>query len=470
MLVGMGRRYAGPILVGENNLMRRVGLWLVALGFVVSALYVGCAASDNKKGSSSDGGSSGGSGGSGGEVTVGPQGGNGGSGGLPACAKFTAEAEQAPAAMLIVLDMTASMTVASKWSTAQQAVVAAIDKDVFDSMGLGLVTFPPTFTPPPQCVCDYIDANVCPGCCSLALPNGVSCGVSGLPQVAMAVAGMDKSNASTGVRHEIYDYLVNHSPVSNEDDGSPAYEAMTSGYSALSLYPGVDKRMLLLITDGGFSCTSLSNRPGYTDDYGCPDWEHPDVVNQLIVEKRDDPSTPIETFIIGVPGSDSNGQPSGPYATPPYSMKLALSTYAVNGSPDNVDPGCDSGLSFMQNGAPPTNPCHFDLTQGQFNANALADAIEAIRGKALGCVYPLPDPPPGETIDLDLVNVDVTVDGVGPTTIPRRSNPNDTCDTDGCWDYNAQNEVVLIGKTCTDVSEAESAKVDIVVGCETIIK
>jgi hypothetical protein len=453
--------------------MSRLGLALVALGFVTASLYVGCAASEEKNRSSSDEGSGGATGGSGG-IGIGASGGTGGSGGLPSCAQFTAEAEQAPAAMLIVLDMTASMNNSSKWSTAQLAVVSAIDKDVFDTMSLGLVTFPTTYSNPPQCLCTAIGIPNLQQCAqlwpTLTGSPGVSCGTSALPQVALAVAGMEKSNASTGVRHDIYQYLVNNGPLNNADDGSPIYEAMLGGYNALSLYPGVDKRMLLVITDGGFSCTSLSNRPGYQDANGCPDWEYPDTVNQLIVQRRDDPSTPVNTFVIGVPGSDSNGQPQGGFDTPPYSMRLALSTYAVNGAPNSVDPGCDSGLSFTPNGPDPAVPCHIDLSQGNFQPDALADAIAAIRGQALGCVYPLPDPPPGETIDLDLVNVDITVDGVGPTTVPRRSDPMDTCDPDGCWDYNQAGEIELIGVTCTSVSEAQTAKVDIVVGCETLLK
>ena len=77
------------------------------------------------------------------------------------------------------------------------------------------------------------------------------------------------------------------------------------------------------------------------------------------------------TFVVGVPGSDSTGQPQGPYATPPYNMLLALSTYAVSGSPTTVDPTCDSSAVFTQGGPAPAVPCHFDMTNGNFNTSVI---------------------------------------------------------------------------------------------------
>jgi hypothetical protein len=454
----------------------RIEAWL-GLSSLVGALVAatGCAAGSSS--STEGGGQAGTAQGGGGSTAQGGQAGDGGGigaggqgGGVdPMCAKFSAEATQAPSAILFAVDMSASMKKSSKWSTAQLAIVTAMDKDVFDGTTLGLVTFPTELTDPPQCVCDYIDAQVgLPGSCDLVLPNGVSCGFSGLPQVAMAPAGTDKSNIG-GVRKQIYDYLVTHSPLSNDDDGSPVYDAMVSGYNALKLQ-NIDRRVLVLITDGGFSCTSVSDRQGYVDGYGCGDWEFPESVNQLITAQRTDPNKPIFTFVIGVPGSDSVGVKKDGFDTPPYPMKLALSTYAVNGSPDTVDPACSKDAVFSQNGPEPAIPCHIDLSSGAaFNPDTLASAIQTIKGKALGCVYDLPTPPAGETIDPDFVNVEVTIDGA-TSLLPKRKDPADSCAADGCWDYNVGQQVQILGKTCEDLSKATMGKVDIKVGCQTIVK
>ncbi len=419
-------------------------------------------------------------GGSGGELTVG----TGGAGGAMGCAEWSAEAQQKEAAMMITLDMSASMT-GTKWNASQLAVVTAIDKGVFDSMSLGLMTFPTSYTNPPQCFCDatFGDGTSIQDCVTLLQfftgAPGVSCGTGVLPIIPLSYAGMNKSNDSTGVRRDIYDYLVGHAPLNNQDDGSPIYDALESGYAALASYGNVEERIMLLITDGGFSCTSVANpsRPGYLDAADCPDWEYPDSVNALISQKYADGSAPVRTFVIGVPGSDTNGEDVGSgcpsstpcYATPPYSMKLALSSYAVSGSPDTLDPACDSTTPFTQGGADPTAPCHIDMTGGQFDANALAAAIAGVRGSALGCVYPVPEPPPNETIDLTKVNVEVELDGGTAVTIPARSDPSDDCATAACWDYNLEGEIEILGQGCDDIGAAASAKVTIVVGCETII-
>ena len=457
----------------------RAWIHCVLLGLAIGgAMPIACSATDEDD-APTDGAGGSGNGNQGAASGVGGFGATGGgAGGLDpdaACAKFTAEAKQSPAAMLIALDRSASMSTSQKWAAAQLAVVNAIDKDVFDTMSLGLVSFPQSFVDPPACLCDYL-CDPLGGCdiatCKALLGQpGVACGINALPVVPLNEAGVDKSNAATGVRHDIYQYLAQNGPISDSSDASPIYDALVAGYAALQAYP-IDKRILVLITDGGFSCTSLSTRQGYSDG-ACPDWEIPDTVNQLITQKRTDGSAPVNTFVVGVPGSNSNGEMQGSYATAPYSMLLALSTYAVSGSPETVDPTCDSTAAFTQGGPAPAKACHIDLSSGQFDANVLAGAIEQIRGKALGCVYDMPEPPPGEIIDPAQVNVVASLEGADSYTIPKRSNPSDTClDASGCWDYKDQTnaQVELIGKACSDVSSAKEAKVDILVGCQTLLK
>jgi hypothetical protein len=436
----------------------RLGYFGLGFSFsLVVALSSGCSAGPAKPvgtGGAGGGGPSTSTEGSGGAFTTGP--GSGGSGGAESCATFSAAAKQASAAMLFVLDRSASMSQQGKWDTAQLAIVQAIDKDAFDSVWMGMTVFPASYSAAPPCLAGLI--------------QNVACGTSILPQVPINLAGVDKTTAAMGTRHQIYDWLVGHSPeVADPSDSSPIYDAMKKGYDTLR-DPNlkVDKRFAILITDGGFSCTSITGRMGYSDGL-CMDWEYPDAVNKMINDNRLDGMKPINTFVVGVPGSNSHGEMQGQYATAPYSMRLALSTYAVNGSPDTIDPACDKAKTFSQGGTDPAVPCHFDLSTGAaFNPDALANAIAAIRGKALGCLYSLPDPPPGKTIDLALVNVVVTIGGV-KATIPKRATPADDCAKDGCWDYSGT-QVQLIGKTCADVSVATDAKVDITVGCATIIK
>ena len=94
---------------------------------------------------------------------------------------------------------------------------------------------------------------------------------------------------------------------------------------------------------------------------------------------------------------------------------------------------------------------------------------QLVSGIALGCVYGLPDPPPGKSIDKDKVNVFVTLEGA-TAFVPRRKDAKDPCLVDGCWDYDGGGKVDLVGKACSDVKSAIDAKVNIEVGCQTVLK
>jgi hypothetical protein len=451
------------------------------LGFTVAlglglALGGGCAASTQTRLGSGTGGGSGASGtgatgtgatgtganGTGGGTML-TSSGSGSSSGSPVdagCANFHAAATQAPAAMLILLQASSSMNLGTKWPAAQQAIAQAIDDDAFDTISLGMMTFP-------------LATQVTGPACILNLP--VNCGTSGLPQIPVQPAGTNKTTSPTGVRHDIYQYLVNNGPVPEATDpanSTPLYDAMNNAYNSLK-GTNIAKRILVVVTDGGGSCTSLSvpQRPAYNDPNDCPDWEEPANFNQLISKWNTDPTTPIDTFIVGVPGSNSTAnQMIGFYDTAPYDMLLALSTYAVSGSPSTVPANCDKTAVFSQTGAAPAVPCHIDLSGNNFSPSTLADAIASIRGKELGCVYNLPTPPAGQTINPDQVNVVETINGM-QYTIPKRSNPNDMClGSSPCWDYNSQGQVVLIGAGCSAVQASATATVDIYVGCATITK
>jgi hypothetical protein len=288
------------------------------------------------------------------------------------------------------------------------------------------------------------------------------------PQVAIANAGTGKSTAATGVRHDIAQYMTATSPDSTDaSDSAPTYDTLSSGYTALK-GAGVARLALALLTDGGGSCASLSSpvRPGYSDGV-CSDWEEPPTIASLIANAQADPSQPIATFITGLPGSDSTGAIQGAYSTPPYSMLLALSAYAVSGSPTTVPAPCDKSAMFTQTGAAPANPCQFDLSPpASATASAVASTIQSSRERAFGCVYDLPT---GHTIDPSLVNVSLTTDAT-TAQIPRRASTSNTCASSPCWDYDAQGRVSLLGAACDAISSANTVAVSVDVGCATVTK
>ena len=425
------------------------GLTVVAAGTALIA--AACSDASTSGGGTGGGGGASGSAGSGGTGAISTGGDSGAiDSGIPdasSCAQFTAEAKQAPAAFTIVLDKSSSMNQGNKWTAAQLAIVQAIDTAAFDNIALGLLAFPTGDVPGPAC-----------------FPLPVGCAVSALPQVPLSDTLTAKSN-QPGVRQQIYNYLGANPPAA-QGAGTPGYAALKGAIAALQIYPLQGTRAIVLITDGGFGCASIASpeRPAYLDPVGCLDWEHPNNVVQLLSGAYNDPAFPVRTFIVGVPGADTN---NGDPDAPPYSVRRALSAFAKAGSPDTVPAGCDG--AYLQGAGDPPVSCHFDLTQGNFNAGALALALGQARGQALGCAYKLPEPQGGQTVDKGKVNVVVTTDGK-QVTLKKRSNPGDSCTNDGCWDYDANDQVVLIGKACDDVKKAKDAKVEILVGCTTVVK
>lgn len=148
-------------------------------------------------------------------------------------------------------------------------------------------------------------------------------------------------------------------------------------------------------------------------------------------------------------------------------MPLALSAMAFAGAPAHVPPDC-TGRTFVQDGANPAISCHIDLTQGNFNAQAIADSIGQVRGKVLGCTYELPVPEGGAPVDRERVNVRLTTGG-STRSLCRRRDPMNPCQNDGCWDYDADGTIELLGKACAEVKAAGDAKVRIAVGCVTVL-
>ncbi len=366
------------------------------------------------------------------------------------CARGTYAAKVTPAAMLFVLDKSGTMAQGGKFASAQQAIVTAADEPTFDSMVVGLLGYPTLSVTGPACI--------------FGLP--VLCGVTGLPQVPLRLAGASKSNGGPGVRRDMYAWLSSNAPQPGFGDGNPTYEALKSGINALKVYNlNKGKRILVYITAGGASCASVSSpsRPGYTDGNSCPDWEHPQSIVDLLKAAHDDAEKPVNSMIVGVPGADTHGENTN---VPPYSVRLALSAYAATGSPETIDPTCD-GKAFTKVNTDPGKACHFDMTRN-FSPEILAGAIGQVRGKLLGCVFDLPEVD-GKIVDRDKVNVDYTIKDA-PIHIYKRKSPSDTCAADGCWDYTADGRVELLGKACEDVKTSTSAKVEIVVGCQTIVK
>ena len=97
-------------------------------------------------------------------------------------------------------------------------------------------------------------------------------------------------------------------------------------------------------------------------------------------------------------------------------------------------------------------------------------AMNEIRGAALGCEYLVPQPAANETPDPNKVNVVFTPDGAAPDTLPQVPNAGE-CKGQSGWYYTDPTnptQLTLCPASC-DVVEGSAGKIDIELGCATVI-
>ncbi len=102
-------------------------------------------------------------------------------------------------------------------------------------------------------------------------------------------------------------------------------------------------------------------------------------------------------------------------------------------------------------------------------SNVFDPLFQAVVDSApLPCSYIVPEPPRGETLDLDRVNLQWTPTSGAPVIIPRA--PSDaSCGADAAWFLDAgQTTVELCPLTCNQL-RADGGRVDLAFGCEAVL-
>ena len=174
-------------------------------------------------------------------------------------------------------------------------------------------------------------------------------------------------------------------------------------------------------------------------------WEPP-ADNAPLIQAVADANTMrgIKTFVIGSPGSEP--------------ARGALSQMATQGG--TAPPGCsDMGPNY----------CHFDMTTAPDLSAALNEAFKAITGSVITCNYTIPPPSNGMVVDPKLVNVTFTSSS-GSNTIAKDPDPPGGACNQG-WQYNANStQIQLCPDTCNLVKADPNAKIEVVLGCSTMVR
>jgi len=352
------------------------------------------------------------------------------------------ESRELPASILFVLDRSGSMTCnppplqdsasceanavpvdgtrPSKW----QITVAALEQ-VFDDL-----------------VAKSSSANI-----GLSFfSNDNTCGVQSAPSVPLGAV----TPAQVASLKIVLDNTV-------PSGGTPLVGATTLGYAYLHQEAGQEpgcvepcgapgNRYVVLITDGTDSCPM----PARAEDAAecnaagsCTDFL---IKKEALLAAQAN----IRTFVIGAPGSE---------AARGYLSELAFVGGTARAANCTHDPATNAG------------DCHFDMTLSDDFAAGLASALASVSGAALGCEFAVPST--SEALTPGSVNVQYRSDQGEPQCFVYDPAP---CSggangwqfakrADGSDDLS---RVVICGSACDEVRADSMARVDVILGCETI--
>ncbi|WP_231511028.1 vWA domain-containing protein [Chondromyces apiculatus] len=346
---------------------------------------------------------------------------NGGSFGGEVCGASTF-ANLVPASILVLLDKSGSMSGGdgepNKWNPTRQALIAMMN-GADNELSMGLLPFPKgDFNDNAAALCFLNPAAA--GCAELIADGGCQ-DVAVNP--AVGVAPLHDS------REQITSWLNGASPKGN----TPTLVALQRAYQMMRNVNAFGERYVLLMTDGE-PTLALQNVPGIPPaNLECK--TEADIEAEALAAANGSP--PVKTFVIGAPGSEGASD--------------LLSQIAINGQTQR-SPTCSAAAG----------DCHYQIGTSGFQQE-LEAVLNEIAGKVSDCVFEIPQ----GTAEVDPTLVNVVLETASGTTETYR----DTSHQSG-WDYTdaSQTKIQLHGETCEAYQAEEGAKVNIILGCKTVIQ
>ncbi|MFZ5893759.1 MAG: vWA domain-containing protein [Myxococcota bacterium] len=332
-----------------------------------------------------------------------------------ACAGFLTEGETLPSVLQLVVDTSSSMSNRapgsnnlSKWDVTRDALLDAIvgvnGSGLPASVAVGMIFYPNveyqvSTTPKPLETCVNTGA---------AVPIELL-GPRGAPhRTRIGDAIQQVRLAQSTPTDDAYTYAL-------ENQLLPS--------------TAIGKKFMLLITDG--TPTLLKDCMNPTGQLS--DVDPTPIVEEITVAAREG----INTFLIGSPGSEAN--------------RTWMSRAAAIGG--TAIAGCNI------NGP---NYCHMDMTTEPDFAAALKAGLARVVGQITPCTFTFADPPAGQMIDAN--NINVVINSAGQSSLVVRDDMG-TC-TQG-WQLTPDKEILLCPDTCAQIKSDSGASVDVVFGCNS---
>lgn len=337
------------------------------------------------------------------------------------CAATVNKAEKVPLGMYLMIDRSSSMQGAN-WSAVTNALKAFIDQPSTAGIGIGLKYFPidtGVMCFPSFCMTDADCGPVVCGPCASPQPGfpkicggagGGTCNAADYAKPSVLIANLP------GIAPIIKSSLDNTSP----SGGTPTSAALDGAITYTKQWMTQNPSAV------GVTVFASDGEPS-----GCDE----NLQNIYAIAAAGLSGTPsVKTFVIGVGTQLTNLN--------------GIASAGGTGQAYLVDTNAGAQDQFLQ-------------------------AMNAIRGAALSCAYLIPPPPANEMIDYGTINVQYTAEGGMAELIPQVSSLAG-CPADGkAWYYDNKmppQQILLCPSTCNKIAADTKGQVDVLVGCETVIK
>jgi hypothetical protein len=341
-----------------------------------------------------------------------------------ACTGWSAEGENLPAVLQLVVDVSGSMddpapggNRRSKWQVTRDALSDAIDT-LPASVSAGVLYYPNRDT----------------GSSTTARPVNACVNVDEM--VPIAILGNNGSAQRGALQSSLDD--------ANTDSYTPTHDAYHHALkSSLEPFQAQANKFMLLITDGAptmsLGCIGGSMGGMMGGGGGVVDAPTQPIVDEIKAAF----GTGIRTFLIGSPGSEMSSEGN-------MDMRPWMSKAAQEGG--TAQAGCQvDGPNF----------CHLDMTQEPDFGQALVEGLATVVGQIIDtCTFAVPPAPDGQTVDPNLTTL-IIESSMGATLALQ----DDKGDCGEGWRFNASGQVELCPATCEKIKGDASARVQLMFGC-----
>jgi hypothetical protein len=231
------------------------------------------------------------------------------------------------------------------------------------------------------------------------------------------------------------------------------FDLQPMGYESV-LRPEAFK-FFAVITDDNVSCDSFSDGNSETSGQGVAnEWDAALFTASPAQFFGADATERRYSFWSIVALAPFMGDMADPYGSP-YPPTEPITTQEC--TPSAVNPGTGYQALSILTGGHRFPTCGLDYTD-IFELMALG----VIQGAAAACEFQIPDPPPGEMINLDTIQVKYSSAGVPVDTFNRVPT---LADCDASSFYIEGDTIFLCPEACTIVQSDEDAEIDVLYGC-----